>query len=272
MPSVPSRLMNAVRHLNVVNATADEMSRNIERTSEHKIQCKKGCYGCCHMLIGSTVIEALQIVLHFSTDPARLNTLRAKLPEIKRQADLVQDPEMSSTHWFSSAIPCIFLDKSDGSCTIYDVRPVACRTMLVASEPEFCYPRKDKVHKIARFDVSRFDKWSYDTLEKTSRELGLRHNFVAPFPIALLWAIILMRDGPEGFQARIAGTPHADPGSNARHWAGLFERSSSTYEDVLGEQKRVVGIRCVICGSISHNPNDIEKRYCPVCHHHHKDR
>ena len=40
-----------------------------------------------------------------------------------------------------------------------------------------------------------------------------------------------------------------------------------TYEILDGGR----AIKCLKCGMVSHNPNDVEKRYCGMCHNFHSD-
>lgn len=73
-----------------------------------KIECKKGCNHCCHYQVLITKQEASLISEYTGVKP--------KIP--KRARDLFSNPD-----------PCPFLKK--GICSIYPVRPLACRGYFV---------------------------------------------------------------------------------------------------------------------------------------------
>jgi Fe-S-cluster containining protein len=113
------------------------MSRMAEgllaRAPEGSVACRAGCDHCCHQVVGVTVPEALAILDHLartwtSADRARL-TERVSLLHERAQG-------VSSVERFSPNHPCVFLD--GGRCSIYEVRPLACRGMnsLDAAECE----------------------------------------------------------------------------------------------------------------------------------------
>lgn len=43
---------------------------------------------------------------------------------------------------------CVFLGE-DGSCSVYEDRPSACRALLVASDPEFCRTAEQSTQVLA---------------------------------------------------------------------------------------------------------------------------
>ena len=51
----------------------------------------------------------------------------------------------------------------------------------------------------------------------------------------------------------------------------LLARITATYEIWWRPKDGARAIRCKTCHSISHNPNDVEERYCGQCHAFHED-
>jgi hypothetical protein len=97
------------------------------------VACKAGCAHCCHVVVAVTAPEALTIFDHVQRSwsaPAfaRLATRIAEFCERTRG--------MSSSERFSPEYPCVFLESE--RCSIYEVRPFACRGMnsLDATECE----------------------------------------------------------------------------------------------------------------------------------------
>jgi Fe-S-cluster containining protein len=92
--------------------------------------CHEGCAWCCHgVKINVTAPEALVIA-------ERLKSMKNELlPAVQVAAD--RRCNMNTDQYFMSGEPCPFLGASN-ECTIYDVRPMACRRhcCLDASECE----------------------------------------------------------------------------------------------------------------------------------------
>ncbi|MBF0248298.1 MAG: YkgJ family cysteine cluster protein, partial [Alphaproteobacteria bacterium] len=88
------------------------------------LACGPGCGSCCCAQVGAETAEAFSIVRHIreTRDAAQaedlLNRVRARAGEIAGM-----DP---GQRWEAQK-PCVFLHPEKGDCTIYPVRPLACR-------------------------------------------------------------------------------------------------------------------------------------------------
>lgn len=96
----------------------------LARAPEGAVACKAGCGHCCYQAVGVTAPEALAIVDHLrrtlsSPDLERVAVHVSELHETTRG--------MSSAERFSPSHPCPFLRAE--RCSIYEVRPLACRGM-----------------------------------------------------------------------------------------------------------------------------------------------
>jgi Fe-S-cluster containining protein len=90
-----------------------------------KIDCKKGCSWCCHQPVFALDYELDYLKFHinnkFSTEEQK--NISKKATEKWEKLKGLKDEEL-----INSKIPCPLL-KND-SCTVYEVRPVACRIYL----------------------------------------------------------------------------------------------------------------------------------------------
>jgi Fe-S-cluster containining protein len=109
---------------NVMAATSRLAESLLARAANGQVACRAGCDHCCHQSVGVTAPEALAIFEH----------LKAALsgPELSAIAEHVatlheRTRGLSSAERFSSAHPCPFLKA--GECSVYEVRPLACRGM-----------------------------------------------------------------------------------------------------------------------------------------------
>lgn len=109
---------------NAMAATSRLAEALLSRAPAGAVACKAGCDHCCHQPVGLTPPEALAIVEHLRQMLAReeLARVRARLSERARDTRA-----LSSAERFSPDQPCPFLDH--GQCSIYEVRPLACRGM-----------------------------------------------------------------------------------------------------------------------------------------------
>jgi len=94
--------------------------------------------GCCFMSVSALMFEGLPIVRRLKQTGRDTPELRAKLHSL---GDAMEDATKGD--WFAKQTPCAFLDDDQG-CSIYDVRPSACRHHVVFSPPELCSPPETK--------------------------------------------------------------------------------------------------------------------------------
>jgi Fe-S-cluster containining protein len=100
--------------------------------------CRKGCSWCCHQLVFAVTHEFLylhQFIMHRTGVSARSRFLD------KARAKASRTTGKSLQEQLQVRAPCPFL--FEGSCAVYEARPMACRIYLSASE-ETC--RKQHEH------------------------------------------------------------------------------------------------------------------------------
>jgi Fe-S-cluster containining protein len=125
-----------------------------------KIFCKKGCSGCCSLAVHATFPEAQNVARELTTElTSRLhryiNGLKGYVPEL---TDLKSYLKLHR----QQIGPCPFLDEH-GSCSIYNLRPLSCRSLLSTRPADWC-----------TVDFSSLDEW-----DKLAYENGLDKTVVA---------------------------------------------------------------------------------------------
>lgn len=91
-------------------AKADAKFAEVEGRHPSAFQCRSGCHGCCLPGLSVSSLEA-----------AHISAYLADHPDVARRAAAAEkdDPHHGKR--------CAFLDAA-GACTIYEVRPLICRT------------------------------------------------------------------------------------------------------------------------------------------------
>ncbi len=101
------------------------------------IACQKGCSWCCHQPVYMTTQEALLIyeyLLQAVSDEQRKAFQFKAEKKLKKTKGLTEEKKQKIVH------PCPFL--VDDSCSIYPVRPMACRIYL-SSDVQSCKNKYD---------------------------------------------------------------------------------------------------------------------------------
>ncbi len=108
----------ALRVVEAAAALLDSRAVATARASERA--CEAGCDFCCRMPVSLSMPEALRIHAHVTRTWSE--TEQASLAEALANASKGLEDEDAL---FLSQRPCVFL--REGRCTIYPVRPLACR-------------------------------------------------------------------------------------------------------------------------------------------------
>jgi len=104
--------------------------------------CHRGCSNCCHELVYCTSEEARHI-----QDYCLKAGIEIDYAKLDRQLKYVETDEhldhTGVTTWNDQEEAdqaCAFLDKADGSCTIWPARPLVCRVHLAERTDKYCKP------------------------------------------------------------------------------------------------------------------------------------
>lgn len=144
------------------------------------ITCHEGCANCCYHPVSISVLEGILLYRHLDRTGKLTPALRQKLRDSA-------DRQMGTTYevWLLSLTPCPLLDDKK-RCTVYEQRPLICRTYLASSDPHYCHP-----HRLGA-DTKIADRTEptteYHLIEaKLLKGLKLQHHLV-PIGLAILLA------------------------------------------------------------------------------------
>lgn len=105
------------------------------RASGRTIYCREGCAGCCHMAVHATWPEAVALADRLSARQTAdlvgyIERLQAALPGLPDLKSYLKGHRQALG-------PCPFLD-SQGACSVYAARPLACRALLSTRPAAWC--------------------------------------------------------------------------------------------------------------------------------------
>ncbi len=171
--------------------------------NDHK--CKKGCAECCYNQTRISEIEYNLIqyellkwsessIMDLSIKVQRLwNILKQKHPELIKQLETSRDGQMvkimdEQKKIFDFAdVECPFLDLSTNTCSIYNVRPLVCRTFGVTyqsvQDDGFVLCKNLNIDELKEFgcDISEFRE---DAIRLLIWENGKEQRiYIRPLPL-----------------------------------------------------------------------------------------
>ena len=135
--------LKKLRAQNLINTTTqvynaiDSFFVNATQESKKEIQCKAGCTACCFIDVDVSVDEATVII-----DYCRENGIEVDKAYLTEQA-------AAGRKSYSGLSRCVFL--KDNLCSIYPVRPIACRKHWVKTDPDLCDFSKNIINQVGGF-------------------------------------------------------------------------------------------------------------------------
>lgn len=114
----------------------------------------KGCCHCCYEPVYCSDAEVKHIVESLTDDHRSTVIENLKISLVGIRASGILDKDMPPVmEWLSMKMPCPFLE--GGQCSVYDRRPIGCRSHMAVGPPDWCrdrrleqkYPMCDEVSK-----------------------------------------------------------------------------------------------------------------------------
>jgi Fe-S-cluster containining protein len=218
----------------VMTATSRLTEGLLARAPQGAVACKAGCDHCCYQSVGVTPPEALAIREHLrrtlpATDLAAVAAHVADRHERTRA--------LSSDERFSPEHPCPFL--SEGCCSIYEARPLACRGMNSLDAGECATRLRDADARAAFLAEGSGGRSFMEPIRAVHAvsagiQLGLSELYDLDMrPLELTAAMHLLLNGPASgaddwiagkhpFESAVRGDWSADP--NLRRLSGAANR------------------------------------------------
>jgi hypothetical protein len=135
------RIQNPVQSTKEVYKAIDSFFAAAPAENKQAIQCKAGCTACCFIDVDICQDEAAVIV-----DYCRETGIGIDREYLTRQAAVGRKT-------YSPLSKCVFL--KDNCCSIYPVRPIACRKHWVKTDPALCDFSKNIANPVGGyFDVN----------------------------------------------------------------------------------------------------------------------
>ena len=132
----------------IVDETIDALTARDKRFNYPLPFCHKGCSNCCHELVYCTSEEALHI--HNYCQEKGIEIDYAKLERQLKHVEVDEHFDHTGvTTWNDqdkADEACVFLDRTDGVCTVWQARPFVCRVHLAEGTNEFCMPHNGQVN------------------------------------------------------------------------------------------------------------------------------
>ncbi|MDQ6620477.1 MAG: YkgJ family cysteine cluster protein [Pseudomonadota bacterium] len=151
VPTGPTRPLELMPLFQSLTDTFVQIGVKKAEAEGASISCKKGCGACCSQLVPISQVEVESLKRLVAGLPERRRTeIVERFEHALRQLDAAgllgplrapetvpkEEIQQLGIAYFAQAIPCPFLEQ--GSCSIHEARPLACREYLVTSPAINC--------------------------------------------------------------------------------------------------------------------------------------
>jgi len=171
--------------------------------------CKRGCAHCCYMDVGVSLAEAIyatEILSRTARGKKRLTTLGDRAEAVSRRLmkRIITEPDFTIKDWLKEKQPCLLLDHKRRACTIYPMRPVACRTYVVEAGTN-CRHLQEHGGTVGQWNNHELMELSTQWMMHLADELGEPWMATpAPLPLAILFACTYWLMGSAGVHELMA--------------------------------------------------------------------
>ncbi|WP_227937980.1 YkgJ family cysteine cluster protein [Alkalihalobacillus deserti] len=173
--------------LSQVNVEIDKIENEINISSS----CKSGCTHCCFFPVIMTRLEAKLMILYINQLPEErkqkvieqvssyVENYSSEINDIK-QINFKEDDSFK-LKYKKLGIPCVFLDQQTKRCTVYEIRPIPCRTYVNYVDVSVCsnehLPKEPlNFEFMQRFYIQGMDEVIQEILEVVeARSLGFSY-------------------------------------------------------------------------------------------------
>lgn len=147
--------------------------------SSGPVSCKSGCSNCCFYPVMISILEGISIYQWLANHGMWSSKLKAHLQESKEQTW-----DLASEVWLLGMYPCPFL--KDDQCSVYEARPLLCRTTFSRGDPYYCHP-----HRLGAIEGSILSRVpEVDQVRENERKVLKRHR-LKPVLLPVAAAVLL---------------------------------------------------------------------------------
>lgn len=183
-----------------------------------RLWCGPGCGNCCSLAVNTTLPEALAIADSL-TDGQRRQVAIA-VARIIAHARESSDARGFLAGYRRAVGSCPFLD-AEASCSIYPVRPLACRALLATRPPDWCgvnlaeLPELERNGFLASLDRSvvafptHYAATPQELAANFERGLVFATNRFTGFGMTGSLPLLVWLAGQDGFAGALTGGPPA---------------------------------------------------------------
>lgn len=157
VPFVPGKT-TLTESLGAARSLAAQALTAAAQVTGHEPTCRAGCAACCRHLVMLTIPEALALAGALQSLPEpRRGEVKRRIAAALRKAEaggifgpagarrflVAADQDEADVEgdvarrYFALGIACPFLERE--ACTVYELRPLACREHNVSSDPKHCH-------------------------------------------------------------------------------------------------------------------------------------
>lgn len=198
--TVPRSFPDAVA---AIYAAYDAFAAELADAASLEMTCARGCTFCCNEV--PTPVRGFELLeIYRRVQPTRtyrkVHKRCVKLAErftleLERtsggRASVKSDSQAfiaARLAYLEAAEPCAFLDRQRKTCTVYEVRPLACRMHFSLDEPTWCDPR---VPEEPRTPNLAPPEPLVDLMRRIDERLGLAVSPTMPQGFAELGAVVM---------------------------------------------------------------------------------
>jgi Fe-S-cluster containining protein len=165
-PVEPEKLIHLVKH---ALQLSDWLSQEIKKSNIpdiEKIKCKQGCAWCCYMQVGVSAPEVFAIADYVkNVKPISiLDDIKMRLISLDYKTN-----SLSANSRLTVQLPCAFL--VENSCSIYEVRPLACRGSN-SIDAERCRLHVEDIGKVLGEEKYKNTSWIHAVPFRIMSDLG----------------------------------------------------------------------------------------------------
>jgi Fe-S-cluster containining protein len=154
-----------------------------EQAKKFKTTCTKGCAACCYLMATIGATDGYMIALEI----LKKEDWQSWLPKLSVAAGKASYKGITKQSYFAQGNPCVFLDVTQGTCTIYEKRPACCRFHYVTSDPKLCSHTNTERPETSGLNLMPLEQETWRLDIAVGKEMGFAIPPVAPIPIMVLW-------------------------------------------------------------------------------------